>query len=217
MKIATRPQLRRLAVLDRRIRSGKYPNASTVATELGVATRTIHRDIAFLRDAWSAPIVWNDERQGFFYSEADYQLPLQTLTEGELVALFLAERLLQQYRGTPYATAITTAFAKLTNALPEKVTLDLNDLADSLTVRPAPVPHTDIKIFAQLARAVRERLRLRVVYQGMYRHRVFFSMTPTGVEHQDDKVIIPAFRSSIATMTPLAPAYSDATVSETRT
>ena len=169
MKIATRPQLRRLAVLDRRIRSRKYPNASTVASELGVATHTIYRDIAFLRDAWSAPIVWSDERQGFFYSEADYQLPLQTLTEGELVALFLAERLLQQYRGTPYATAITTAFAKVTNALPEKVTLDLNDLADSLSVRPAPVPDTDIKIFARLTKAVRERQRLHIVYQGMYR------------------------------------------------
>jgi len=85
MKIATRPQLRRLAVLDRRIRSGKYPNASTVATELGVATRTIHRDIAFLRDAWSAPIVWNDERQGFFYSEADYQVTEHLIIEGQYV------------------------------------------------------------------------------------------------------------------------------------
>ncbi|MBI4661758.1 MAG: YafY family transcriptional regulator [Verrucomicrobia bacterium] len=169
MRIATRPQLQRLAVMDRCIRSGEYPTARKMAAELGVAPRTIHRDIRFLRDAWSAPIVWSDEHQGFFYSESDYQLPLQTLTEGELVALFLAERLLQQYRGTPYATAIATAFAKLTNALPEKVTLDLKDLAETLSVRPAPVPNTDIKVFALLARAVREGLRLRIVYEGMYR------------------------------------------------
>jgi len=169
MKIATRPQLHRLAILDRCIRSGDYPNARKVAERLGVAPRTIHRDIGFLRDAWSAPIVWSDEHQGFFYSEPDYQLPLQTLTEGELVALFLAERLLQQYRGTPYATAIETAFAKLTSALPEKVTLDLNDLAETLSVRPVPVPDMDIKVFTRLARAVREGLRLRIVYQGMYR------------------------------------------------
>jgi hypothetical protein len=32
---------------------------------------TIHRDIRFLRDVWSAPIVWSDEYQGFFYSESD--------------------------------------------------------------------------------------------------------------------------------------------------
>jgi len=32
-----------------------------------------------------------------------------------------------------------------------------------------PVPDTDIKVFTRLARAVREGLRLRIVYQGMYR------------------------------------------------
>ena len=47
-----------------------------------------------MRDSWSAPLEFNHRRNGFFYRVPDYALPLQRVSEGELVALFLAERLL---------------------------------------------------------------------------------------------------------------------------
>jgi predicted DNA-binding transcriptional regulator YafY len=56
MKVATRPPLRRLVALDRMLRAGQYPNSRTAAEELEVNPRTIHRDLAFLRDSWGAPL-----------------------------------------------------------------------------------------------------------------------------------------------------------------
>jgi proteasome accessory factor B len=127
--------LARLAVIDRAIRTGTWPNATTLSRQLEVTPRTVQRDIEFLRDRLQAPVEFDPRRNGYHYSAADFQLPIIQLTEGELAALFLAERLLQQYRGTPYAAALASLFEKLTASLPKEVTIDLSHLADVYSFR----------------------------------------------------------------------------------
>jgi predicted DNA-binding transcriptional regulator YafY len=67
-----------------------------MAAELDVHPRTIHRDLEFLRDSLGAPLEYDARRHSFYYCVSDYALPLLRLSEGELVALFLAERVMQQ-------------------------------------------------------------------------------------------------------------------------
>jgi predicted DNA-binding transcriptional regulator YafY len=140
MKVASRPPLRRLLVLDQMIRGRHYPNARSAAQELEVHPRTVHRDLEFLRDSWGAPLEFSHARNGFYYQDPDYALLLLRLTEGELVALFLAERLMGLYRNTPYAKNLQTAFAKITASLPEGVSVNLATLAESFSVAFTAVP-----------------------------------------------------------------------------
>jgi predicted DNA-binding transcriptional regulator YafY len=100
MHRATRPSLERFAALDRALRAGRFPNATTLAGELEVSPRTVQRDIEFLRDRWGAPIAFDPARNGYSYADPTYRLAAVTLTEGELVGLFLAERVLR-HASTP--------------------------------------------------------------------------------------------------------------------
>jgi proteasome accessory factor B len=156
--------LARLAVIDRAIRAGTWPNATTLGRQLEVTPRTVQRDIEFLRDRLQAPVEFDPRRNGYRYSAADFQLPLVQLTEGELAALFLAERLLQQYRGTPYAAALASLFEKLTASLPSEVTIDLSHLADVYSFRRQGGLDSDARTFTRLARAIRSGRRLELVY-----------------------------------------------------
>jgi predicted DNA-binding transcriptional regulator YafY len=164
MKTASRPPLRRLLAIDQMIRSGRFPNATSAAVELEVHARTIARDLAFLRDSWGAPLEFNRDRNGYCYCDPDYALPLQRLTEGELVALLLAERVMRQYKGTPYAHDLATAFRKLTAALPEQVSIDLNHLTAAYSFRHPVGSGDDPRQFRLLTRAVRENRRLELIY-----------------------------------------------------
>jgi predicted DNA-binding transcriptional regulator YafY len=94
MHLSSRPPLARLATIDR---AGHWPNACTLARELEVNPRTIQRDIEFLRYRLHAPVVFDAVRNGYHYTDPDFQLSFIRLTEGELAALFLGERLLQEY------------------------------------------------------------------------------------------------------------------------
>src|SRR4051812_26640496 len=102
MHTSARPPLARIMAIDQALRTNSWPNARTLADQLEVAPRTIRRDITYLRDQLHAPVEFDPVQHGYFYSESTFRLPYFQLTEGELVALLLAERLLRQYRGTPY-------------------------------------------------------------------------------------------------------------------
>ena len=86
--------------IDLAIRSNRFPDDRVLAEELGVDRRTIRRDLAEMRDELRAPVEFNRERRGYWYSEPTYRLPAFVLAEGELISLFLAERMMREFRGT---------------------------------------------------------------------------------------------------------------------
>jgi predicted DNA-binding transcriptional regulator YafY len=153
-----------MVALDQLIRSGRYPNTRTMASTLEVNPRTVHRDIEFMRDSWRAPIEFSREKRGYYYRDPDFALPIMRLTEGELVSLFLAERLLQQYKGTPFAADLAAAFRKLTAALPEEVSVDLGHLGEAYSFRQPAVNAGDADQFLELARAVQKQRQLELEY-----------------------------------------------------
>ncbi len=164
MQLASRPMLRRLVFLDLRIRSRSYPNARTLGADLEVHPRTVYRDLDFLRDSWGAPIEFCPQRNGYFYRDPDYALPLLRLTEGELLALFVAERVMQHYRGTPYGRDLATALEKLAVQLPDTISLDLTHLRDAYSIRGPEASVGDLDRFRKVARAVQQGRQLELVY-----------------------------------------------------
>lgn len=164
MKSATRPALRRFAAIDRSIRAGDYPNARGIARELEVSHRTIKRDIEFLRDSLGAPLGFCRRHNGYFYTCDTWQLPYFQLTEGEMLALFVTERALREYHGTPYEADLRRAFEKIAVSLPEEITVDLSALDQTHSFRHSTVTLQDLETFQRLVSAVLRRRRIRVTY-----------------------------------------------------
>ena len=52
-----------------------------------------------MRDALSAPVEYDEQRHGYYYSKAYDFLPTATVTEAEMVALLVADNAIAQYRG----------------------------------------------------------------------------------------------------------------------
>ncbi len=164
MHTATRFPIERYAEIDQAIRSGAYPNANTIAAALEVSPRTIHRDIDRLRNHHGAPIGYDQAKHGYFYTRGDFRLSCAQLTEAELLALFLAERVLQQYRGTPYARQLAAAFSRLTSGLDDRVTIDLTHLGQLQSFRTTSAVDVDAGLFQVLHAALCARHRLELRY-----------------------------------------------------
>ena len=75
--------------IDRRIREGAYPNAETMAESLEVSRRVIFNDRSFMIYRLGAPIEFDRERGGWFYTDKTWSLPGIYVTQGELMAFFL--------------------------------------------------------------------------------------------------------------------------------
>jgi proteasome accessory factor B len=91
--------------------------------------------------------------------------PTLLLTEGELFAMLVAEKAVQQYRGTAFEKPLVTAFRKMAAALPETVSLSLRDLDRTVSFRTSAEPIVDVQIFDALAQATARQQQLQMVYR----------------------------------------------------
>lgn len=163
--LRSRPPLERMLRIHQAVSSGKYPNASTLAREIEVAAKTIHRDMEFMRDRLGLPIEYDGHRNGYFYTEEVNAFPTMQITEGELFALVVAEKALQQYRGTSFEKPLLSAIKKMEQALPDTISLNLADIGQTISFRTRAEPILDLEIFEALARAVAQRQQLELTYR----------------------------------------------------
>jgi proteasome accessory factor B len=147
------------------LQSGGFPNARKLASEIEVATKTVHRDIEFMRDRLNLPIEFNRTKNGYFYTGEVSAFPTMQITEGELFALVVAEKALQQYRGTSFEKPLLSAIRKMEQALPDTISLNLADIEQTISFRTRAEPILDLKIFDALARAVAQRQQLELQYR----------------------------------------------------
>ena len=145
--------------------SGSYPNANTLARQLEVSTKSIHRDLEFMRDRLELPIQYDAKRFGFFYTEHVKAFPALQITEGEIFALVVAEKALQQYRGTSFERPLLSALKKMEQSLPDTLSLSLDEVAQTISFRTRAKPVLDLQIFDVLAKATAARRQLELTYR----------------------------------------------------
>jgi len=161
----SRPPLERMLRIHQAVSAGKFPNASTLAREIEVATKTIHRDIEFMRDRLGLPIEFDPRRNGYHYTEEVSAFPNIQITEGELFALIVAEKALQQYRGTNFEKPLLSAIRKMEQSLPDTISLNLADIGQTISFRTRAEPILNLEIFDALARAVSQHKQLELAYR----------------------------------------------------
>lgn len=118
-----KPQYKRLLFIDRKIREGAFPNCSQLATEWETSTRTMQRDIDYLKYELDAPIEYDAIKHGFYYADPTWFLPSVMLSEGDLMALLIGQQAMHMYRGTPVADELQRIYSKLADLLPETIAI----------------------------------------------------------------------------------------------
>jgi proteasome accessory factor B len=87
------------------------------------------------------------------------------ITEGEIFALVVAEKALQQYRGTSFEKPLLSAIKKMEQTLPDTISLNLPDIEQTISFRTRAEPILNLEIFDALAKAVAQRQQLELHYR----------------------------------------------------
>lgn len=162
-----RVTLHRIHRIFERIRSGDLPNLPTLAKELEVSKKTIFRDIEFMKDFMKLPVEFNVHRRGYLFSSEVSNFPLLKLTEGELFAIFVGEKALEQYVGTPYEKPLRNTFRKFTAGLSGELSFQWSELQNAISFKSIEVNSVDARVFQQLVIAIRQRREITFEYQGL--------------------------------------------------
>ena len=153
----SRPPLNRFQEIFHAIKTGRYPNRTQLARSIEVTTKTIQRDLDYMRYQLNLPIEFDYARGGYYLTKTITDLPLFQLTESELVSVFVAQKALEAYRGTPFEQPLRTAFQKLQAATSNpgaRVSISWEDLGSSISFRHFGAYLPDMTVFADLAKAI---------------------------------------------------------------
>ncbi len=86
--------------IDRLLRERRIVPVRVFLDALEISLATFKRDIEYMRDRFHAPIVWDRQRGGYAFTDAEkhapaYELPGLWFSAGEIHALLAAEKLLE--------------------------------------------------------------------------------------------------------------------------
>jgi predicted DNA-binding transcriptional regulator YafY len=160
-------RINRILMIDEAIRSGGFPTVAKLARKAEVTIRTIERDIEYLRDMYQAPVEYDYQKRGYYYSEPNFFVKSVMMTEGELFSIALFDHVLEQYRNTPIETALHRIFQKIVQSMPEKVTVNSGMLSPHISVISDHHGPIDPKVFEKIFTALKTRQTVTFEYRPL--------------------------------------------------
>jgi len=155
----SRPPLERMLRIHEELRRGSLINCTKLVRDLEVSRKTIVRDIAFMRDRLDLPI------QAYRYTHPVNSFPAVQVTEGELMALLVARRAVEQYQGTPFHRQLEIAFDKLTGGLKDRISFSPADELSSVSFKNMGLGKADLTVFNALSSAVLKQHEISFDYR----------------------------------------------------
>ncbi|MDQ8197780.1 helix-turn-helix transcriptional regulator [Pelagicoccus enzymogenes] len=153
--------------IHQELKRGLYPNCSTLARELEVSTKTIARDMDFIRDRMLLPVEYHPSKHGYYYTREVESLPTIDISEGELLALSIAQKAMDHYRGTPFEKPLSNALNKLAASLPDTITANLTALSDTISFRHGSTSQIEDSLLNTFTRSALDKIEVSFDYRKL--------------------------------------------------
>ncbi len=156
-------------LVDSLLRNQEFPSLDRLAVECEASPRTVQRYLRFIRSRLGKQVTYCRENRGYYYPDGGLKVAAADLSEGELLALYVAAPILAQYRGTSLEQRFRGSFEKICRRLPSKVRARLPSLDQRVAVKAKLPAEGEIARFDELLDAIRRDRRLELRYWSAYR------------------------------------------------
>lgn len=160
-----RPLLYRLSKIHNLLKIKKYVSLDEMAEECGMSLRNTARDIQTLRNDLGLDLAFSREKKSYYYENeaADLRIPPIKFTEGELFAIFLAEKVLPQL-DKKLRNSLDNVLNKIRFLASEKANLSMDDLSDLISVDLKPTSELSDTNDALIKKAIKNKKTLKITY-----------------------------------------------------
>lgn len=167
----TRRPLARIHVIHEALASEEWPNCSTLAARLEVSVKTVQRDLDFMRDEFRLPIEFVPERNGYRYTAPVEGFPTVQVGMEELMALFMARKVMEPLAGSAVEQQLSEGFRRLSTLSGGSAHISWQELDHAFSIQAAGMMQLDVERVEQISRAMVERRLLRFGYTNAKNNR----------------------------------------------
>jgi len=157
------------------MKEGTCPDARRLAEHLEVGQRTAERIFEYMRDRLGYDIVYDRDHRRYRFAGPAPEFPGLRFTQGEVVAVVLAHRVLRHFLGTPYEAMVRSVIEKISMLAPDDAAgtqFGARDLDDMLSFGIGPLRGGEERVaglLSQLQAAQAEHRGVDVVYYSASR------------------------------------------------
>ena len=151
-----------------KLKAGRYPKLADLAEKFEISGRQAAREIDFMKNFFSAPIEYSHERNGYYYTEAGFELPNIWLDQEEIVALIISKRISTAIPDQRLKKKIDFYFKKIASS----TDFDFADLEKRISLKNIHYYSVAPEIFASCAFALAKNRRMRITYRSAYRDEI---------------------------------------------
>lgn len=162
--MSQRQQLERIYEIDRQIREGLYPKAEDIMEALGCSRRVVFNDREFMVNRLHAPIEYDRERGGWYYTNPDFTLPNIMVEEGELLAFLLSIEIAERHFGTALENSLRSAIDKIATRIKGPIAVDMEKLRSRYTVAKPTTSDINEAVLLDFYRAAQNQHPIRMNY-----------------------------------------------------
>jgi predicted DNA-binding transcriptional regulator YafY len=166
-EIHSRPPWERIHRIHQLLQRGEYPNCSSVAREFEVTSRTIQRDMDFMKYRLELPIEYDARRYGFRYTRAVDSFPATSATEAEEFSMWVARKAVAQLGGTPFEAPLESVSRKLNGPGGEREAFSRAGTDALVSFRPFAPGSAAAGVFDVILTGLRERRVLGFTYRKL--------------------------------------------------
>lgn len=153
--------LERIFYFHQEVLKDNFPNSSTISEQFEVSIATSKRDINYLRDRLYAPLAYDPQQHGFYYSDEGFSLPFQ---ESPRIIFLLA--MLNKLAGEAGLGELTEV-VQLKKRLTAMVSDEYEKLIASLHCEWIEVETIDHLIFEKIIEAIVSNRLLKLTYRSV--------------------------------------------------
>jgi proteasome accessory factor B len=164
-KHAHRAPIDRLLAIHNELQRGASVNCTNLGQMLEVSRKTLVRDVNYMRDRLGLPIEFDSVHNTYRYTQPVEAFPTVKVTEGEVFSLLVAQKALEQYRGTSFYKQLAASFDKLTASLKESISFSPTDELHAVSFKNVGVGKADAEVFNALSRGVVRELEVTFDYR----------------------------------------------------
>ncbi len=153
--------LERVFYFHQEVVQGHFPNSRTVSAQFEVSAATAKRDIVYLRDRLLAPLIFNHEKNGYFYQEEGFSLPFE---DSPRVIFLLA--MLNKLAGEAGLRELSEV-KQLEKRLSSMISSDYGKLIDRISCEWIEVESIDHQIFECITEGLVRGRFLNLLYRSL--------------------------------------------------
>ena len=158
----------RFVWFDHRVKSQKYPNATSLSSQFEISVKTAQRDIEFMRDRLNCPLLYDKTSKGYYYENDTFSLPMVYLSSEELSSLLIARKFLKDISEGYIGRDIPTIVEKITTVLKKHVAEE-SFIDDALSFQLIEYSPASEEVFKAVLEGCLKRRSLSFTYRSLTR------------------------------------------------